>query len=265
MPFAPLPDGDKIYYETHGDGPPLLIVTGLGGRAGFWHPHLDAFTPHFNVILHDHRGCGQSSLTHMEYSVEQMAGDVVVLLDHLEISTAVFIGHSTGGAIGQALAIDHPGRISRLMLASSWPGHDPFFEELFRSRRRMITELGADEYVRSLSIIGYPPDWLRENPQLTQEPDPKDVALAVPDVECFAARMDAIRNFDRRADLHKIYIPTLVTCAEDDMVTPKHLSVELGRSIPGAQLDLMPTGGHFYPITRKEAFQRQVVSFLSPQ
>ncbi len=264
MPFAFLPDGDRIYYETHGEGPPLLVVTGLGGRAGFWHGHLEQLTPHFQVILHDHRGCGQSSLTHMEYSVEQMADDVAALLRHLGISGASYIGHSTGGAIGQALALEHPASLSRLMLASSWPGHDPFFNELFRSRRRMITELGADEYVRSLSIIGYPPDWLRENPAITLQPDPKDVAIAVPDVECFAARMDAIMRFDRRADLGSIAIPTLVTCAEDDMVTPKHLSVELHRLINGAELDMIPTGGHFYPVTRKETFVKQVIHFLKP-
>lgn len=265
MPFAPLPDGDQIYYETHGEGPPLLIVTGLGGRAGFWHGHLPQLTPHFQVILHDHRGCGQSNLTHMEYSVEQMADDVAALLGHLGISGASFIGHSTGGAIGQALALDHPGSVSRLMLASSWAGQDPFFNELFRSRKRMILELGPDEYVRTLSIIGYPPDWLRENPSITLQPDPKDVEIAVPDVECFAARMDAIMRFDRRADVGQIGIPTLVSCAEDDMVTPKHLSAELARLIPGAELDMIPTGGHFYPMTRKETFVTQIVQFLTPR
>ncbi len=265
MPFTTLPDGDQLYYEVHGSGPPLLVVTGLGGRAGFWQPHLEALTPHFTVILHDHRGCGQSSLTHMEYSVEQMAGDVAALLDHLEIESSAFIGHSTGGAIGQALALDHPGRVSRLMLASSWGGKDPYFEELFRSRKRMILELGADEYVRTLSIIGYPADWLRDNPAITLEPKPEDVHLAVPDVTCFAARMDAIRNYDRRADLPKLDVPTLVACTEDDLVTPKHLSVELAHLIPGAELDIIPTGGHFYPMTRKETFRTQVIGFLSPR
>ncbi|MEM8648565.1 MAG: alpha/beta hydrolase [Pseudomonadota bacterium] len=265
MPFTSLPDGDQLYYETHGSGPPWLVVTGLGGRAGFWHPHLEALTPHFTVILHDHRGCGQSSLTHMDYSVEQMAGDVAALLDHLEIESAAFIGHSTGGAIGQALALDHPGRVSRLMLASSWGGKDPYFEELFRSRKRMILELGPDEYVRTLSIIGYPADWLRDNPEISLTPKPEDVALAVPDVTCFAARMDAIRAFDRRAGLPGLDVPTLVACAEDDLVTPKHLSVELAHLIAGAELDLIPSGGHFYPMTRKETFRTQVIGFLSPR
>ena len=73
MPIMPITDG-ALYYEVHGEGPPLLLAAGLGGVGAFWAPQLDALTPQFRVVLHDHRGTGQSSRDRITYSVGQMAG-----------------------------------------------------------------------------------------------------------------------------------------------------------------------------------------------
>jgi aminoacrylate hydrolase len=264
MAFAPLPDGDQLYYETHGDGPPLLLISGLGGRAGFWQPHISELAQHFTLILHDHRGTGSSSKPHFTYSIEQMAGDVVALLDHLGIDKANLCGHSTGGAIGQVMAIDHPERISTLMLASSWPGKDAYFEEFFRARKTLIENSGPGEYVRTLFAASYPPKVVSENPELVAIPSAQDVALAFPDVECFIRRIDAIRAFDRRGDLGKISVPVLVTCARDDVITPIHFSEALAGEIPGAATDFIETGAHFYPILQAEAFRAQILSHFKP-
>jgi len=263
MAFAPLPDGDKLFYETHGEGPPLLIISGLGGRAGFWQPHIGELSRYFTLILHDHRGTGSSSKPHFTYSVEQMAGDVVALLDHLGIEQAGVCGHSTGGAIGQVMAIDHAERISALMLASSWAGKDAYFEEFFRARKTLIQNSGPAEYVRTLFTAGFPPKVVSQNPDLVAPPSDEDVALAFPDVACFIARIDGIRAYDRRADIGKIATPTLVTCARDDVITPIHFSEELAALIPGAEADFIETGAHFYPMLEAETFRTQVLKHFS--
>src|SRR5579863_4943199 len=100
MPKLTVHSGE-IYYEEHGAGPPLLLVSGLGGLASYWRPQLPALTDRFQVIVHDHRGTGQSEKSRIRYSVEQMAADVVGLMDGLSIPFAHVLGHSTGGAIGQ--------------------------------------------------------------------------------------------------------------------------------------------------------------------
>ncbi|MGI9483537.1 MAG: alpha/beta fold hydrolase [Hyphomicrobiales bacterium] len=263
MAFAPLPDGDELYYETHGSGPPVLIVSGLGGRPGFWQPLLGELTKDFTIILHDHRGTGSSSKPHFTYSVEQMAADVAALLDHLNIEKAGLVGHSTGGAIGQVMAIDHPHRLSALMIASSWPGKDAYFEEFFRARKKLIETSGPAEYVRTLFIAGYPPKVVSDNPHLVADPSEEDVALAFPDVDCFIRRIDAIRAFDRRTELENIDMPVLVTCARDDMITPIHFSQELAKRIPGAVVDFIETGAHFYPVLQQGDFCRQVRSLFT--
>ena len=73
MAILTLKDGGRLYYETHGAGPPLLLVPGLGGLGAFWQPHIVPLAGRFMVVVHDHRGTGQSSLERIDFSVEQMA------------------------------------------------------------------------------------------------------------------------------------------------------------------------------------------------
>ena len=93
MTILTLTDGEELYYEVHGQGPPLVLISGLNGVDAFWKPHLEVLSRNFTVILHDHRGTGRSSPSRIDYSIEQMAGDLVELLDHLEIGQADMVGH----------------------------------------------------------------------------------------------------------------------------------------------------------------------------
>src|SRR5207302_7856476 len=77
-----------LYYEERGEGPPLLLVPGLSGLGSFWASQVEAFSRDFRVVVHDHRGTGRSSHSRIEYSVEQMAADVLALMDRLGIARA---------------------------------------------------------------------------------------------------------------------------------------------------------------------------------
>ncbi len=263
MPQLRLADGGHLDYRFDGSGPPLMLVTGLGGLASFWDPHLPELAQKFTLIRHDHRGTGASSLDPIDFSVEQMAGDLIALIDHLGIERAHLVGHSTGGAIGQVIAIDHRARLERLLISASWPGKDPYFDLFFHVRGRILKDLGAEEYVRQYPLVGNPPQWLRDHPEETAAPTPEAVKAMVASVECTLKRIEAIRAFDRRADLSKIATPTLVAGAADDMVTPVHLSRELIAAIPGAVGQIADWGGHFYPVIRRDYFLKQVLDFLS--
>ena len=111
-----LPDGGELAYGVVGDGPPLVLVSGLSGVASFWDPLVPALAERRRVILHDHRGTGASSRCLIPYSVDRMAADVLALMDHLGVARADVMGHSTGGAIGQTLAVEHADRVGRLVL-----------------------------------------------------------------------------------------------------------------------------------------------------
>src|SRR6201986_5642912 len=101
-------------------GFPILFVSGLGGFASFWQDQIATFAKRFEVVTFDHRGIGQSDQARIGYTVERMAADVVSLMDALRIKRAHVVGHSTGGAIAQVLAIDHPDRLTGVVLSAAW-------------------------------------------------------------------------------------------------------------------------------------------------
>jgi aminoacrylate hydrolase len=261
VPYLTLSDGERLHYETRGEGPPLLLVSGLGGIAGFWSDHVSHFAERFTVVTHDHRGTGRSSLSRIEYSVEQMAGDVLELMDGLGIARTHYLGHSTGGAIGQVLAIDRPERIDRLVLSATWATADAYFHNLFEVRAATLREQGIHAYARLSALFMKPPRWIRDHAHRFEE----NLAATLrnpPDPAITLARIAAIRRFDRRADLGRITAPTLVIAAADDMVTPAYFSEELAEAIAGARLEILPAGGHFFANVVEEEFRAIVTEFL---
>ena len=260
MPKIDIGDAE-IHYEEHGAGPPLMLVPGLGGGGAWWRHQVEAFSPHFRVIIHDHRGAGQSTHSRIEYSVDQMASDAILLMEGLGIEAAHYAGHSTGGAIGQTIAQDHPDRLLSLVLSATWAGPDAYFRRCFELRKEILRTLGTESYTRASMLMLMPPWWIAENDAEVEEQVKSRSVYASPD-EVIASRIDAIMAFDRRARLGEISHPTLVICARDDTVTPIHLSQELARGISGAELVTLERGGHFSPVILPQQFNGPVLEFL---
>jgi aminoacrylate hydrolase len=261
MPKANLGDVE-IYYESHGRGDPVLLVSGLGGLGSYWNPNIPAFSARHRVVIHDHRGTGQSTRSKIRYSVDQMTDDLLRLMDHLKIERAHLVGHSTGGAIGQTLAATRPERLATLVLYATWTRPDPFFRRFFEERRALLTAAGTAAYVHSTPLFIYPDWWINQNTSLLEERE-KATLPSYPPVEIVASRIDAIVAFDRTADLPRIKTPTLVICARDDFVTPPYFSEALSRAIRGAQLEILDRGGHCASETALDDFNQVVLDFLN--
>src|SRR6266581_2717846 len=213
-----------------------MLVPGLNGVGAFWARQVPDFARDFRVVVHDHRGTGQSTHSRIRYSVEQMAADVLCLMDRLGIASALIAGHSTGGAIGQVIAQDHPDRLQSLVLSATWPGPDPYFRRLFEARKQTLRASGMEAYLAGSALVLAPPWWVSAN--------------------------DAILAFDRRARMREIRVPTLVVVAADDMVTPPFYSRELADGVPGAKLVVLDGGGHFVPSIFPDQYNAVVGGFL---
>ncbi|NKB56989.1 MAG: alpha/beta fold hydrolase [Alphaproteobacteria bacterium] len=261
MALLTLRDGDHLYYEEHGAGPPLVLVSGLGGVGAFWSDHVPALAERFRVVLHDHRGTGQSSAPRREYSVDQMADDLLQLMGHLDIARADLIGHSTGGAMGQTLALDQPDRIGRLVLSATWTAPDDYFKRLFKVRGNILSAGGVDAYVRSHPLFMFPSSYVRDRFSAILAGE-KSAIESFPKPEIMLSRIRGILKFDRKDELGNISAPTLVMGARDDITTPAYFSEELGRLIPNAETVILETGGHFFPIAEAETFRKHVLAFL---
>jgi aminoacrylate hydrolase len=263
MPKVSIGDGE-IYYESHGSGAPLLLVPGLGGTGNYWQPQIADFSKHFRVIIHDHRGTGQSTRSDTTYSVDQMTRDLIRLMDAIGIDRAHLVGHSTGGAIGQTMGIEHPDRLISLVLYSSWTKSDAFMKRVFDIRKTLLSSAGVGAYIKATPVFLFPDWWINENSDALKAADTK-LLDGFPSVEIALSRCDAVINFDRVSQLGQIRTPTYVVCAKDDFLTPSYFSEELAKLIPGATLHWLERGGHASSQTVPKDFNKLVLGLLLRQ
>jgi aminoacrylate hydrolase len=260
MPFVTR-DGCNLYYEVHGRGAPIMFVAGLGGVSSYWKPQVQAFSASHQVIVYDQRGSGKSDHKVVE-SIEQMADDTLAILDELNLETVHFVGHSTGGAIGQSIAMDHPERLRTLTINSSTTRSDPYRRRVMDMRETLLRKVGPDYYAKQTTLLLYPSWWINAHTEELHAEEQRSAAnMPPPDVQ--ASRLAAIVNFDRGADYCKIKTPTLVICARDDILTPSYFSEELAHNIAGSKLVMFDLGGHACSVTQASAFNQEILSFWS--
>jgi aminoacrylate hydrolase len=257
MPYLKLRDGAELYYEQSGSGSPLFLVPGLGGDGRFWGEHVATLAEHFTVVVHDHRGTARSTLSRIDYSVAQMADDALQLIEGLGFDKVHWCGHSTGGAIGQVLAIEHPERIDRLVLSATWAKTDAFFRRLFEVRALMLKHLGPEAYSKASALALHMPSWVRDHDaDLAAAESKADEAIPIPEI--VLSRIAAIVAHDRRAELQRVRAPTLAICARDDMVTPLYFTEELVRLIPHARAYVLPDGDVLFDCDMRRLGPRRI-------
>jgi aminoacrylate hydrolase len=253
--------GGRIHYDEAGQGEPLVFVSGLNGVGRYWQPQVPVFSRRFRVITYDQRGTGESDRLQREFSVDQMANELAQLMDALDIARTHIVGLSTGGAIGQTLAIEQPQRVGRLVVCSTWTHCDPWFRRLFEARRVMYQTAGTELHAMFHPLWLYPPEYVNAHDTELDEERKRSAATAPP-VEIAVARIDALLRFDRRADLKRIQAATLVIASDNDYITPSYYGESLAQSIPGAKLEIVRGGGHSISKTRPDIFNRLVMDFL---
>jgi aminoacrylate hydrolase len=256
-----LADGAVLAAQADGEGPDLLLVSGLGGTAAFWNAAAAHWGRRFRVIRMDQRGIGASSRGTAQCTIDRLAEDCLRVLDAFGSKRAIMLGHSTGGCILQALALAAPERVERLVLSGAWARPSRYLTELFAARLRLL-ELSPRDYAAMAAFLSYPPAWIEENwnkvaPTIANPPE-SDAARQV-----IRERIAALTGFDRSAEISRIAIPSLVIGAEDDQVVPAFMQRDLAQRIPGADLRLLDGGGHFFPVSRTQAFTAEVDGWLA--
>jgi pimeloyl-ACP methyl ester carboxylesterase len=221
-----------MYYEVRGSGPPLLFVPGQAQRVDEVEPLIALLSEHYTVIAMDNRGTGRTTAPPGPYSIEQMADDLLALMNHLEIERAHVLGISMGGRLALALALEHPERVDRLVLAST---------SARVVYRRTLTKL--------ILLIG-------QLPGLRKPGAPATHALR--------AQFAASTRVDCLSRLAEITRPTLVVHGRADPIVPLTYGEEMYRAIPGAHLVLFH-GGHRITLepSAREDVAASVQSFLT--
>jgi pimeloyl-ACP methyl ester carboxylesterase len=225
-------NGIELYYESHGTGPALLLVPGLGADTRLFGGVTGPLAAACQVIVFDPRGGGRSDKPPGPYTVEQMANDAEGLLDVLGIDQAVVVGYSMGGRIVLSLALDHPTRVRRLVLAATSASTPP---SRILSRRWLALEV--------LSRLPKPGD---SQPRWAWE-----------------CQRRASAAYDATTRLGEIVVPTLVLHGRRDHITPLARARELHAAIAGSALVEVP-GGHISLVTReRRRFAKELSAFVA--
>ena len=256
-------NGVSLHYEVSGEGPPLLLVAGLGGNRNSWLAVLPELASRHRVIVFDNRGTGQSDVPDGPYSMDELAADTAGLIDALGTGPIPAVGWSMGGIILQAMLLDWPDRLSAAVLLSTLPSYTaaqhPWLDAVLALR-----EAGVDPV--AVGAIGaawtFTPYYLTDHDRLrhmlelgAKDPEPTSY-------KGFAAQAAGIRVFDRRAELPRVTTPTHVLVGAEDVLTPPSQSAEIASLIPGATLEILPRGGHAMIVEYPAATLRAIEGFL---
>lgn len=261
MPNAQV-NGIDLYYEVHGQGDPVLLVTGFTADHNSWLLQVPALAPHYQVIIFDNRGSGQSSQPEGPYTIKQMAGDCVALLDHLGIEKAHVVGASMGGAIVQEMALNWPDRVASLAILCSWARGDAMQAKLLPLWRHAFQKFAPEEYIEFLfrlcfthRIYAVPGALDMLKMHLLANPFPQTPAGFLGQ----AAACEAHDTLDR---LSAIQAPTLVWAGAEDALLAPRFSQAIAERIPGAEYFEMPAVGHLFMTEQSEASNAKLLEWL---
>jgi 3-oxoadipate enol-lactonase len=264
MPHAAIAD-IELWFERAGEGRRLLFISGTGGDLRV-RPNVfeGPFARGFDLLAYDQRGLGRSSKPDVPYSMAQYADDAAALLDHVGWPTARVIGVSFGGMVAQELALRHPERVERLVLACTSPGGAggssfPFHE---------IEHLQGEARARHLIPVS---DTRRDAAWAAANPDLYAQFVAMGSVDPYADepghREGARRQLEARAKhdtwerLDRIACPTLIAAGRHDGIALPATQENMAARIAGAQLRFFE-GGHLFMLQDREA-NRAIIEFLN--
>jgi 3-oxoadipate enol-lactonase len=252
-----------LYYETYGEGEPLVFISGFSADHLAWQQTAKIFADRYQVVVFDNRGSGRSDVPQGPYTVEQMADDVAALCEKLGIEQAHFIGNSMGGFIAQMLAHRHAARIKSLILCNTALRVETVFYfyaaaqvELMKAQAPASALIkAACSWIFSFAFLSKPNQWDALIQWGLENPYPFTT------MGC-EGQYAALGAFDARTWMNTVEKPTLVISADQDIIFNSSISKALADQIPDAQFYCFNECGHLPHIEYPETFAQVVMNFL---
>jgi pimeloyl-ACP methyl ester carboxylesterase len=225
----------KLYYETYGNGQPILMIHGNGGNITAMSDQIKFFSPKHKVIVADSRGHGKSEIGAGRLTYEQMSEDLNLLLEQLKLKSVYILGWSDGGIIGLLLAINHPDKVAKLAIMGANLNPSAAYD--------WALQWGEKEYKRVNEMI---------------DKGDKSQPWAI-----LKQQLDLLSNQPNIpvSDLKKISAPTLVMAGDKDVIRTEH-TVQIFENLPNAHLCIFPGSTHIIPQQNASLFNRTVATFF---
>jgi pimeloyl-ACP methyl ester carboxylesterase len=267
VPYIKAKDGVDIYYEAQGEGPAFLFLSETACDGEVWKIYqVPEFSRDHRVVTMDYRGTGKSAKPSAKYSTKMFADDAAAVLEHLGLSGAVVCGHSMGGRVAQLLTLEHPDKVSKLILASSGAAHPGETGIPLRIAKEMV-EQGYREYVRDHTIVvGWTESYAKTHMDLIERYLKVRMANLCP-VEFYFRHVLARQEHDTSARLKDIKVPALIIVGDDDHFVVSDMSHRSGaeilaKGIPNSQLVTLPGERHSYFYSEPAEIHRIIRKFL---
>lgn len=263
MAVTPIDDFDCFYFER-GSGPPLLLIMGFTANSDWWPPPLlRMLSRHYRLIVFDNRGSGRSGSGKRAYTIQRLASDAMLLLDHLNIEKTHVFGVSMGGMIAQQLALDHPERVDHLILGCTSPG--PFRKIWWSTTRHifllsLIFESDLRKHHLLINLL-FGKQFLKQHPEIVGE-FRRMVAKARMKPLQKLTQLRAMRSFNLSRKLSRLKKPTLIIHGDADMLVPFREGKRLKRRIPHAEFVVLEHVGHAFVAEALEPTAERVLKFL---
>jgi pimeloyl-ACP methyl ester carboxylesterase len=226
-------NGINLYYETHGQGRPLVLLHGGLGSGEMFGPVVSILAEHHQVIAPDLQGHGRTADIDRPIDIRLMAGDIAALIDHLQLDRPDVVGYSLGGGVALQLAFQHPEKIRKLVAVSANIRRDAIPPEMLAQQAQV--NAGAMEFMKSTPMY-------------------QDYVRVAPRPEDFPRLLDKMgqsmaKDFDFSEEVRNLKVPTLIVAADADMAPPSHY-IETFKLLDGGLRDGgwmgegRPKGGH---------------------
>ena len=253
-------DGHRIVYVVDGppDAPALLLSNSLGSTRDLWTRQLEAFSAVFRVIRYDTRGHGESGAPAGDYTIEQLGGDALAILDAEGIASAHVCGISLGALTAMWLGVHAPMRVSGLVLASTAARIGSV--ESWTERIALVRRQGMAGVVDRAAAVWFSKEF-RDGHADTVHDYLAELQLCSPEgyIGCCAALRDA----DLRTAIAAIRAPTLTIGGTADTATPVEALEFIRAQVPGARMVTLPAA-HFSNVEDAAGFTGAVLDFLAP-
>jgi 3-oxoadipate enol-lactonase/4-carboxymuconolactone decarboxylase len=257
MPFVRT-DTHTLHYQFDGlaTGPTLLFSNSLGSDLSMWDWLIPQLKNKFRILRYDTRGHGKSAVPDGPYTLDQLGGDVITLLDALKINTVYFCGLSLGGLTGQWLAINHADRLLKLVVSNTAAR----IGTVANWNERIDTVLETGLRAMAPPIVNR---WLTEAYQ-SANPTVAEALVAMigqTSPQGYASCCAALRDADLQPLISQIRVPTLVIAGRADPVTTVADGQFMAEQIPDALLRMLPAA-HLSAIEAADAFAAALIAFL---
>lgn len=255
-------NGQDLFYRFDGpeDAPVVMMAHAMGTSHRIWDWQLPALTPRFRVLRYDWLGHGDSAAPPGPYSLDRFVADAVSLMDELGLAKVHWVGISTGGMIGQGVAIAHGDRLHSLTLCNTTSQATPWYKDWVAERQAVVRQSGMAPVWDMTKRLWFTDGFVdAAGPEYAAV---RDVFVATP-VAGYLGGTSAVADLAYQSRLHEIQLPTLVIAAGADPVTPLDHSQAIAGRIPGARLEVIEGQRHFSNVEAPEAFNRLLIGLGS--